>query len=107
MNGENEVSHSAEKRFGLDSCTISFAMKGNPVVNQNLDRARQNGSVIEIPPVAYYEVKRGLMAVNATPRYQQHAPFREHKRPLTGGLVGPLSRLTACSETQRVFSLRP
>jgi hypothetical protein len=46
MRGETKFS-SAEERFGLDACMISFAMRGNPVVNQNLDRARQNGNTIK------------------------------------------------------------
>jgi predicted nucleic acid-binding protein len=60
-NGEKE-------KFGLDACTLSFAMKDNPVVKQNLNNAEQNGNDIVIPPIAYYEVKRGFMAINATKR---------------------------------------
>jgi predicted nucleic acid-binding protein len=52
---------------------ISFKMKGNPVVTQNLSNAEQNGSKIEIPPVAYYEVKRGFMAINAAKRMNDFA----------------------------------
>jgi predicted nucleic acid-binding protein len=62
------MNNSTKERFGLDSCMISFALKDNPVVTRNLNRARQNESDIEIPPVAYYEVKRGFMAINATKR---------------------------------------
>jgi predicted nucleic acid-binding protein len=67
------MNNSAKERFGLDACTLSFAMKGNPVVTQNLDNARQNGTAIKIPPVAYYEVKRGFMSVNATKRMSEFA----------------------------------
>jgi predicted nucleic acid-binding protein len=67
------MNNSAEERFGLDSCIISFAMKNNPVVKQNLNNAEQNGNDIVIPPVAYYEVKRGLMANNATKRMSKFA----------------------------------
>jgi predicted nucleic acid-binding protein len=62
------MNNSAEDKFWLDTCMISFAMKDNPVVNQNLKNAEQNGNDIVIPPVAYYEVKRGLMSINATKR---------------------------------------
>jgi predicted nucleic acid-binding protein len=62
------MNDSTEDKFGLDACIISFAMKGNTVVQDNLNRARENGSAIEIPPIAYYEVKRGFMAINATKR---------------------------------------
>jgi predicted nucleic acid-binding protein len=62
------MNDSTEEKFGLDACMVSFAMKGNTLVQDNLSRAKKNGNTIEIPPVAYYEVKRGFMAVNATKR---------------------------------------
>jgi predicted nucleic acid-binding protein len=56
---------------------ISFVMKDNPVVKQKLNKAEQNGNDIVIPPVAYYEVKRGLMAINATKRMSVFAEMCE------------------------------
>jgi tRNA(fMet)-specific endonuclease VapC len=67
------MNNNAPEKFGLDSCMISFAIKDNLVVKQNLLKAKENGSNIEIPPVAYYEVKRGFMAINATKRLRDFA----------------------------------
>jgi tRNA(fMet)-specific endonuclease VapC len=67
------MNNGAKERFGLDTCMISFALKDNPVVTQNLNNARQNGNVIKIPPVAYYEVKRGFMAINVIKRMSDFA----------------------------------
>jgi predicted nucleic acid-binding protein len=59
--------------FGLDSSIISFRMKGNATVVRNMDSAHKSKSTIVIPPFAYYEVKRGLLAINATKRLQEFA----------------------------------
>jgi predicted nucleic acid-binding protein len=67
----------AKEKFALDSCMISFELKGNDTVTQNSDLAKQNGHIIEIPPVAYYEVKRGFMAINATRRLRDFAELCE------------------------------
>jgi predicted nucleic acid-binding protein len=71
------MNNSAKEEFGLDASMISFAMKDNPVVKQNLNRAEQNGNAIKIPPVAYYEVKRGLMAIHATKLMRDFAELCE------------------------------
>ncbi|MDR3172537.1 MAG: PIN domain-containing protein [Treponema sp.] len=71
------MSDIAQEKFALDSCMISFAMKDNLVVKQHLNKAKQSGHAIEIPPVAYYEVKRGLMAINATRRLRIFAKMCE------------------------------
>jgi predicted nucleic acid-binding protein len=67
------MNNNAKEHFGLDSCIISFELKGNNTVIQNRNRAKQNGSDIVIPPVAYYEVKRGFLAINATKRMSDFA----------------------------------
>jgi predicted nucleic acid-binding protein len=59
--------------FGLDANIVSFDLKGNDAVERNINRTRQNGSRIFIPPFAYYEVKRGLVAINATRQLRQFA----------------------------------
>jgi predicted nucleic acid-binding protein len=53
------------RRFALDSNIISFYLKGNKNVRWNVDKEAQLDSEIVIPPFAYYEVKRGLEAINA------------------------------------------
>ena len=52
--------------FALDTNIISYLLKDNPVVYGNFDRATRSGGSCIVPPVAYYEIKRGLLAVNAT-----------------------------------------
>ena len=52
--------------YALDSNIISFYLRGNAVVIENIEKAISNGHSIVIPPIVYYEVKRGLMLVNAT-----------------------------------------
>jgi predicted nucleic acid-binding protein len=51
--------------FALDSNIISFHLKDNEKVQRNVDRALLLKNNIVIPPFAYYEVKRGLKAINA------------------------------------------
>jgi predicted nucleic acid-binding protein len=52
--------------YGLDSNTISFRLKRNELVRRNLGRELDAKTNVYIPPFAYYEVKRGLVNVNAT-----------------------------------------
>jgi len=52
--------------YALDSNIISFLLKDNSVVYENFDRATEDGSSCIIPPISYYEVKRGLMFSGAT-----------------------------------------
>jgi predicted nucleic acid-binding protein len=51
--------------FALDTNIISFYLKKNAMVRQNLEKAAQSENTIHIAPFAYYEVRRGLLAVNA------------------------------------------
>ena len=52
--------------YALDSNIISFYFKGNPAVIANIEKALNNDDSIVITPIAYYEVKRGLLLINAT-----------------------------------------
>jgi predicted nucleic acid-binding protein len=52
--------------YALDSNIISYMLKDNAIVYARLDKAMDAGGRCIIPPVAYYEVKRGLLAVHAT-----------------------------------------
>ncbi|MDR3302296.1 MAG: hypothetical protein LBT01_07200, partial [Spirochaetaceae bacterium] len=52
--------------FGLDSNIVSFHLKGNETVKRNIDQRVEAGINAVVPPFAYYEVKRGLRAKNAT-----------------------------------------
>ncbi|MDR1664356.1 MAG: PIN domain-containing protein [Clostridiales bacterium] len=52
-------------RCALDTNIISFLLKGDKDVNASYRKANDSGHVFIIPVVAYYEIKRGLLAVNA------------------------------------------
>jgi predicted nucleic acid-binding protein len=51
--------------FALDSNIISFFLKGNSIVLKNIENAIDGNHNIVITPIAYYEVKRGLLLINA------------------------------------------
>jgi predicted nucleic acid-binding protein len=52
--------------YALDSNIISFYLKGNTTVIENIEKAISEDNNIIITPIAYYEVKRGLLMINAT-----------------------------------------
>jgi predicted nucleic acid-binding protein len=51
--------------YTLDSNIISFYLKGNIAVIENIEKAISEDNSIVIAPIAYYEVKRGLLLINA------------------------------------------
>jgi predicted nucleic acid-binding protein len=51
--------------YALDSNIISFYLKGNTTVIENIQKAISDDNNIVITPIAYYEVKRGLLLINA------------------------------------------
>jgi len=57
--------------YALDSNIISFYLKGNSAVIKNIEKAINEEHSIVITPIAYYEVKRGLMLINATKQLQK------------------------------------
>jgi len=57
--------------YALDSNIISFYLRENASVIENIEKAISNGNVIVIPPIVYYEVKRGLMFINATKKIKE------------------------------------
>jgi len=52
--------------YALDSNILSFYLRGNTIVAENMEKAMNDGDVIVIPPFVYYEVKRGLALIQAT-----------------------------------------
>jgi len=52
--------------YALDSNIISYLLKDNSKVYESFDRATANGERCVIPPVVYYEIKRGLLFSGAT-----------------------------------------
>jgi predicted nucleic acid-binding protein len=69
--------------YALDTNIVSFYIKGRETVVRNLKNARMRGRIIRIPPFAYYEVKRGLLRVNAAARLRELAKTCE-KYPVGG-----------------------
>ena len=51
--------------FVLDTNIISYLLKKDKSVFATFEAAIGAGHIFIIPPVAYYEVKRGLLAVGA------------------------------------------
>jgi predicted nucleic acid-binding protein len=54
--------------FALDANIISYLLRNDKQVLANLRAEQDKGNECVIPPLAYYEVKRGLLAVNAIVR---------------------------------------
>ena len=63
--------------YALDTNIISFYLRGNAIVIANVEKAINDGNSIVIPPLVYYEVKRGLMLINATKKLEEFEVFCE------------------------------
>ena len=63
--------------YALDSNIISFYLRGNAVLIGNIEKAIEEGNSIVIPPLVYYEVKRGLVLINATKLIKKFESFCE------------------------------
>jgi len=61
--------------YVLDTNIISYYLKGSEEVTNNIIRALANGDNILIAPIAYYEIKRGLMAVDSQKRLKEFDKF--------------------------------
>jgi predicted nucleic acid-binding protein len=57
--------------YALDSNIISFYLRDNAVVIANIEKAISDGNNIIIPPIVYYEIKRGLKFVNAKKKMKE------------------------------------
>ena len=57
--------------FVLDSNIVSFYLRQNQRVIQGVQDELIAGNEVFVGPVAYYEVKRGLMAINAQKRLKE------------------------------------
>jgi predicted nucleic acid-binding protein len=54
--------------YALDTNIISFYLKGNERVAESIRCALLDGDDVIIAPIAYYEIRRGLLAVDAVRR---------------------------------------
>jgi predicted nucleic acid-binding protein len=61
--------------FVLDTNIVSYYLKGSETVADNITNAMMNGDYIVLAPIAYYEIKRGLMAVNSQKRLKDFNNF--------------------------------
>jgi len=63
--------------YVLDTNIISHYLKGNEVVASNIFRTLANGGSVIVAPIAYYEIKRGLLAIEAKKRLSEFEKFCE------------------------------
>lgn len=63
--------------YFLDTNIISYIIKGNSEIRTKTVKLLAEGNDVKIPIVAYYEVKRGLLAVGATSKLQRFLVFAE------------------------------
>jgi len=61
--------------YALDSNIISFYLRGNVSVIENIEKAIIEDHKIVIPPIVYYEVKRGLLLIDATKQMKKLEDF--------------------------------
>ena len=61
--------------YALDSNILSFYLKGNAAVIENIERAINDEHSIIITSIAYYEVKRGLLLINAIKQLERLMGF--------------------------------
>jgi len=57
--------------YALDSNIISFYLRDNAIVIANIEKIISDGNSIVIPPIVYYEVKRGLKFINAVKKMKE------------------------------------
>jgi len=57
--------------YALDTNILSFMLKGNIGILNEYINANNAGVVFVIPIAAYYEIRRGLLAVNATTQMRE------------------------------------
>jgi predicted nucleic acid-binding protein len=63
--------------FALDTNIISYLLRNDPVVIGQLRKENDQGSMIVIPPLVYYEVKRGLVYEESPKRLRSFEYFCE------------------------------
>jgi len=59
--------------FVLDSNILSFYLRQNQLIIDKVQETLLNGHEVLIGPIAYYEVKRGLLAIRAEKRLKEFA----------------------------------
>ena len=59
----------------LDTNIVSYILKNNASVNNKLQQVTRQGEEVFISCITYYEVKRGLLALNATRQLAEFETF--------------------------------
>jgi predicted nucleic acid-binding protein len=62
-------------KYALDANTISYYLRENFGVIEKLNATIVNGDLVVVAPIAYYEVKRGLVAVASVERQGKFKEF--------------------------------
>ena len=57
----------------LDTNIVSAILKNNQIIKRKLEEVRLRGQEVFISCITYYEIKRGLLAVNATRQLAEFA----------------------------------
>jgi tRNA(fMet)-specific endonuclease VapC len=52
-------------QYALDTNIITYYLKGNQIVIDRLADETDNGNIISIPPMVFYEIKRWLLTINS------------------------------------------
>ena len=52
--------------YAVDTNIVSFMLRGNKQLQERVYREANSGAGVIIPPIVYYEIKRGLISVQAT-----------------------------------------
>jgi len=56
--------------YALDTNIISYMLKGDIKISTSFRQENDKGNIFIIPVAVYYEIRRGLLAVNATAQMQ-------------------------------------
>ena len=52
--------------FALDTNIVSYVLQGRDDASSRLEAETKRGNQVVIPPIVYYEIRRGLLASGAT-----------------------------------------
>jgi predicted nucleic acid-binding protein len=61
--------------YALDTNIISYFLRKNQDIIERISIIRQRGDKIVIPAIVYYEVRRGLLSINATAKIAAFEQF--------------------------------
>ena len=61
--------------YYLDANIVSYLLKGNKEIFSKLSDLASNDHTISIPNIVYYEIKRGLLSVGATAKFERFDNF--------------------------------